>query len=79
MKGERQSINTISLSTTASFGAFTVVMFQVEVFWVVTTCSVMVGYKHFESLGYLHLQKKSILPLSSGEIHTASIFRRDPC
>jgi len=31
----------------ASFGAFTVVMFQVEAFRVVTPCSVMVGYQRF--------------------------------
>jgi len=29
------------------FEAFTAVTFQVEVFWVVTPCSVVVGYQHF--------------------------------
>jgi len=30
-----------------SFEAFTAVMFQVEVFWVVTPCNVVVGYQRF--------------------------------
>jgi hypothetical protein len=29
------------------FEAFTVMMFQVEVYWVVTPCSVVVGYQRF--------------------------------
>jgi hypothetical protein len=33
--------------TVASFEAFTV-MFQVEVLWFVTPCSVVVGYRRFE-------------------------------
>jgi hypothetical protein len=40
----------------ASFEAFTGVMFQVEVFWVVTPCSVVVGYQNFRSPWCLHLQ-----------------------
>jgi hypothetical protein len=31
----------------ASFEAFTAVMSQVEVFWVVTPCGVVVGYQRF--------------------------------
>jgi hypothetical protein len=31
----------------ASFEASTAMMFQVEVFWVATLCSVMVGYQRF--------------------------------
>jgi len=31
-----------------SFEAFTAVMFQVEVFWVVTPCNVVVGYQRSE-------------------------------
>jgi len=30
--------------------------FQVEVFWVVTSCSVVVGYRRFGGLCCLHLQ-----------------------
>jgi hypothetical protein len=33
-----------------------VVMFQVKVFWVVTLCSVVVGYQCFRGPCYLHLQ-----------------------
>jgi hypothetical protein len=32
------------------------VMFQVEAFWVVTPCSVVVGYKRFGGPRCLHLQ-----------------------
>jgi hypothetical protein len=40
-----------------NFEAFTVVMFQVEVFWVVVMlCSVVVGHQHFRGLCYLHFQ-----------------------
>jgi len=39
-----------------SFGTFTAVMFQVEVFWVVTPCSVVVGYQSFRGPCCLHLQ-----------------------
>jgi hypothetical protein len=38
------------------FEAFTVVMFKVEVFWVVMPCSVMVGYQHFRGPCCLHVQ-----------------------
>jgi hypothetical protein len=38
------------------FEAFTAAMFQVEVFWVVTSCSVVVGYQCFRGPYYLHLQ-----------------------
>jgi hypothetical protein len=31
----------------ARFEAFTAVIFQLEVFWVVTPCSVVVGYQRF--------------------------------
>jgi hypothetical protein len=40
----------------ASFEAFTAVMFQVTVFWVVATCSVMLGYQHFRGPCCPHLQ-----------------------
>jgi hypothetical protein len=38
------------------FGAFTAVMFNVEVFWVVTPCSVVVGYQHFRGPCCLKLE-----------------------
>jgi len=31
----------------ASYEAFTAVMFQIQVFWLVTPCSVVVGYQCF--------------------------------
>jgi len=43
-----------------SFEAFTAVMFQVEVFWVVTQCSVMVGYQPFRGPCCLHLQPEDL-------------------
>jgi hypothetical protein len=39
-----------------SFEAYRVVMFQVEVFWHVTSCSVVVGYECFRDPYCLHLQ-----------------------
>jgi hypothetical protein len=38
-----------------SFEAFTVMMFQVEVFWVVTLCSVVVGHQRFKGQRCLKL------------------------
>jgi len=38
----------------ATFQAFTEVNIQVEVFWVVTPCSIVVGYYHFRSSPFLH-------------------------
>jgi hypothetical protein len=43
-----------------------VVIFQFEVFWVVTPCSVMVGYQRFRGLGCLQLQ--------GGVAHAVSIL-----
>jgi hypothetical protein len=40
----------------ARFEAFVAAKIQVEVFWVVTPCSVMVGYRRFERCCCLHLQ-----------------------
>jgi len=40
----------------SNFGTFTTVMFEVEVFWVVPPCSVLVGYRRFRVSYYLHLQ-----------------------
>jgi hypothetical protein len=40
----------------ARFEAFTAVMFQVEVLWVVTPCSIVVGYQCFRVPCYLHFQ-----------------------
>jgi hypothetical protein len=36
--------------------SFTSVMFQVDIFWVVTPCSVVVGYQCFGGSCCLHLQ-----------------------
>jgi hypothetical protein len=38
-----------------SIEAFTAVMFRVEVFWVVTPCSGIIGYQCFRGPCYLHL------------------------
>jgi hypothetical protein len=38
------------------FEAFTAVMFQVEIFRVVTSCSIVVGYQRFGGRRCLHLQ-----------------------
>jgi hypothetical protein len=39
-----------------SFETFTAMMFQVEVFWVVTPCSIVVRYQHCRGPCCLHLQ-----------------------
>jgi hypothetical protein len=39
----------------ASFEAFTAVLFQVEVFWVVTPCNVAVGCRRFRGICYLQI------------------------
>jgi hypothetical protein len=39
----------------ANFEAFTAVMFQVAVFWVVTSCSIVVGYQIFRGPCCLHI------------------------
>jgi hypothetical protein len=41
--------------TVARFGVLTPVKIQVGVFWIVTVCSVMVGYQRFRGLGCLLL------------------------
>jgi hypothetical protein len=41
-----------------SFEAFTAVMIQVVVSWVVTPCGVVVGYQRFRGLSCLHLQSE---------------------
>jgi hypothetical protein len=35
---------------------FMAMMFQVELFWVVTPCSVVIGYQRFRGPCFLHLQ-----------------------
>jgi hypothetical protein len=40
----------------ASFETFSAVMIQVEVFWVVKSCSVVTGYQRFRGPCCLHLQ-----------------------
>jgi hypothetical protein len=47
----------------ASFEAFTAVIFQAEVFWVVTPCSVIVGYHRFGGSYCLHLQGEEDLEM----------------
>jgi len=42
-----------------SFGAFMAVKIQVEIFWIVTTCNVVVGYQRFGGPFFLHLQGDS--------------------
>jgi len=42
-------------SVNASFEAFMAVTFHVEVFWIVTLCSVVVGYRRFGSPWCIHL------------------------
>jgi hypothetical protein len=42
----------------ASVEAFTAVMFQVEVFWIMTPCNVVVGYQRFGGPWCLHLQSE---------------------
>jgi len=45
------------MSDWANTEAFTAVMFQVEVFWVVTPCSNVVGYKCFRAPCCLHMKR----------------------
>jgi len=44
------------LTHCASFEAFAAVMFHVEVFWIVTPCSIVVGYQRFRGPCCLHPQ-----------------------
>jgi hypothetical protein len=44
------------LNMDPSFEAFTAVIFQVEVFWIVTQCSVVEEYRSFGVLSYFYLQ-----------------------
>jgi len=46
----------VNHSLYASFEAFTAVLFQVDVIWVETPCSVVVGYQRFRGQCCLHLQ-----------------------
>jgi hypothetical protein len=39
----------------ARYEVFTAVKIQVDVFWVVTPCSVVVGYRRFRGPCYIHL------------------------
>jgi len=49
--------NFFKLTSVKNFEAFTAAMFQIEVFWIVTPCSVMVRYRRFGA---------AMLPPSSG-------------
>jgi hypothetical protein len=56
-KGEQGGVSKINLQKgDLTFEAFTAAMFQVEVLWVVTPCSVVVGYQRFRDQCCLHLQ-----------------------
>jgi hypothetical protein len=56
-----------SFDSDASFEGFKAVMFQVEVFWVVTPCNVVGGYRRFRGPCCLHFQD-GILPKHCVEI-----------
>jgi hypothetical protein len=70
----------------SGFEVFTAVMFQVEVFWVVTWLNDVVGYHHFGGSCYRHLQ--SLHPEDEGSMtlrnvvilhnHTVSRPKRPP-
>jgi hypothetical protein len=50
----------------AKFEVFTVVKIQVEVFWVVMPCSIMVGYKRFRGPSWLYTYMPFLpVPLTS--------------
>jgi len=57
----------LKMLTSASFEAFTVVMFQPKVFWVVMQCSVAVGYPHFGGPFCIHLVKVKVKTAWSSE------------
>jgi len=44
------------LAECETFEAFTAVKIHVDVFWVVTPCSAVLGYQHFGGPSCLHLQ-----------------------
>jgi len=50
------------------------VMFQVEVFWVVTPCNDVVGYQCFRDLCCLHLQGE----VSLRTVHTTQSYISSP-
>jgi hypothetical protein len=60
----------------ASFEAFMAVMFQVYVFWVVTQCSVVVGYHRFRGQCCLHLHFTLKMDLWNFGILSLGVKRR---
>jgi hypothetical protein len=60
INGIPQLVNLTTHLIYTSPHALTVVMFQVEVFWVVIPCSVMVGYQRFRGPCCLHLQSSEL-------------------
>jgi len=50
-----------NMDLVASFEAYTGEMFQVEVFWVVMSCSVTVGHQRFRYPCCLHIQGEETL------------------
>jgi hypothetical protein len=68
----------------ASFEAFTAVTFQVEVVWVVTPCSVVVGYHRFRGPRCLYLYpqhymasqpRSHVISSLMGEVNSVSRHR----
>jgi hypothetical protein len=60
---DRATPDFCTIDLIANFEAFTAVKVQVEVFWVVTLCSVVVGYQHFRSWCCVHLHNPEGLNL----------------
>jgi hypothetical protein len=58
----------------ASFEAFTGVMFHVEVFWIVTPCSVVVGYQGFRGPCCVRLHLDSLTHYSQGLLGCEAIY-----
>jgi hypothetical protein len=50
----------LNIACFVSFEAFTAVVFQVEVFWVVTQCGVVVRNQRFGGSRFLHLQGEDL-------------------
>jgi hypothetical protein len=49
----------------ARFDAFTAVKVQVEICWIVTTHSVVVGYQRFGGPGFFHLHKPEDIDMNT--------------
>jgi hypothetical protein len=60
-----------------TFEVFTTVKIRIEVFWVVTLCSVVVGYQRFGGPCCLHLQGGSKVLRNSGRRRTRPVSNRN--